>query len=196
MIHSKISFLAVALGAAATFGFVWLGRRPRRALAAPPPAPLPAIDPEDAARADALRDLDAADPDDSELDFFDVSEVEPNTLETVELRPLDEEAVANDEPYDAVDPESMGTEFLRRATEAYVPPGDSASLPVFDGSADVAAELPVGRIESDGSAELRTPERPNAPATDLSPNNDELEQRRGAETKGKSEQGDPSKPNE
>src|SRR6186713_3279366 len=109
MIHSKIPLLAAALGAAATFGFVWLGRSRRQALAPRPLEQLPPFDADDAARADALHDLHA-DPDE-ELDIFDLSEVEPAALDGVELQTLDEEALAIDEPYDAVDPESIGTEF-------------------------------------------------------------------------------------
>jgi hypothetical protein len=179
MIHSKIPLLAAALGAAATFGFVWLGRSRRQALAPRPLEQLPPFDADDAARADALHDLHA--DSDEELDIFDVSELEPTALgDSVELQTLDEEALAVDEPYDAVDPESIGTEFLRRATEAPAPTNDRAEPPAFIEAVDIAVELPVGRTARDGSTELHAPEHAE-PHVESSPNDEELAQRRAPE---------------
>ena len=184
MIHSKIPLLAAAVGAAATFGFVWLGRRSRqRAFTAPVQS---AFDPDDAARDDALHDL-AAEPGETEfdveteLDVLDASDGELAELEGVEFQSLEEEALSKDEPYDAVDPESIGAEFLRRATEADVPTGDSAQPPRFAEAVDMAVELPVGRIDGDGNTELHATEEPRGPEPELSPNDEELSARHGAE---------------
>jgi hypothetical protein len=87
-----------------------------------------------------------------------------------------------------VDPESIGTEFLRRATEA---PSTEAPPPsLFDAPTDVAVELPVGRVDTDGATELHEPRRPSNESVDLSPTADDLV-RRAAEADG----GPSDKPN-
>jgi hypothetical protein len=216
MIHWKISVLSVALGAAAAAGFVWLGRRPRRPLisrAAPALAgtsdyageeraeggahPIGYVAERDeraawgadeAARLDALHDLEVADPENAELDLeaalerIEPIEIEPSDDETVEFRPLEEESLTSDEPYDAVDPESIGSEFLRRATES--PALDKPHESAFDVPVDVAVELPVGRLDFGGNAELHGPARERKAETDLSPNDEELLQRRSDEAAG------------
>ena len=176
MIHSKIPLLAAAVGAVATFGFVWFGRRARRPQLAAPPM----LEPDAAAREDALRDL-ATEPDEAELDVFQAIEGEPESMDGVELQSLDDEALVIEEPYDAVDPESMGTEFLRRATESDVHSPDPASPPLFADVVDMAVELPVGSIDSDGSTELPAPGQTPGPEPELSPNDDELSARHDTE---------------
>jgi len=123
MIHWKLSALSVAVGAAATVGFVWLSRSRTRRRLIPSSSPNehpPTLD--DVARADALHDLEGSGEDLSELGLVESVEVEP-----VDMRSLDEEPLAGDEPvlgdehYDAIDPEEMGTEWLRRATESTEP---------------------------------------------------------------------------
>ena len=135
-----------------------------------------AFDADEAARADAIHDLD--------LDIFDVEQAElelgePEAIDAmnadgVEVSSLDEEPL-RDEPYDAVDPESLGNEFLRRAVDA--PSTDAPPASLFDTSGDSALELPVGRVESDGTVELHEPRYSKEKATDLSPNDEELAQR-------------------
>ncbi|HEX6278132.1 MAG TPA: hypothetical protein VFZ53_34040 [Polyangiaceae bacterium] len=194
MIHWKISALSIALGATATLGFVWLGartRNKRRAIGAADAslgAELPAFDADDAARADAFHDLDLREGENGDLEFGDPDDVDPLDEEQVEVQSLDEEASTRDEPYDAVDPESIGVEFLRRATES---PSTEAPPPsLFDAPTDVAVELPVGRIDADGATELHEPRRGSGGSVELPPTEDELA-RRAAEPEG----GPPDKPN-
>jgi hypothetical protein len=193
MVHWKLSALSVAVGAAATFGFVWLSRssRARRHLAPPTTESERAPTPDEIARADALHDLEGSGEDPAELGLD-----EPADLEPMDVRSLDQEPLAGDEPvageehYDAVDPEEIGTEFLRRATESTELP--SNPNPFLDERADLAAELPVGNIDSDGNTELHQPEPAERPATELSPNDAELAQRGAEETNPEA----PDKPNE
>jgi len=216
MIHWKISALSIALGATATLGFVWLGGRARKR-AHGAAAPLVGVGEDtsnaalgnfasDEARTDALRDFDADEvaradamhdlfdasgtsAGNSELDFTESGGVdgEPLDSEPMEVRSLDEEALSGDEPYDALDPESIGNEFLRRATGASSSEVTAPSL--FDSPADAAVELPVGSVDADGTTELHEPRRPSRDAIDLSPNDDELAHRAA-------EAGErPSKPN-
>jgi hypothetical protein len=189
MIHWKVTALSLAFGAAATAGFVWLSRSfgSRRRLSTPEPsAPHDKLaTPDDVARADALRDLR------SDGDLSESSGEEP-----IDVRSLDEEPLAGDEPvlgdehYDAIDPEDIGTEWLRRATEA--PEPASNPQPFSEEFADVAAELPVGSIDSEGNTELHLPARDRAPGTELSPNETELAQRGATEAPHE----DPKKPHE
>lgn len=193
MIHWKLSALSVAAGAAATFGFVWLSRsaRARRRLAPPPTPSEHLTTPEEVARTDALRDLEDSGEDPEELGLAASGDVDP-----IDMRSLDQEPLAGDEPvpgdehYDAIDPEEMGTEWLRRATESSEPP--SAPNPFPDERADIAAELPVGTIDWEGNTELHQPEGGEKPATDLSPNDAELAQRGSTEANPEA----PDKPNE
>jgi hypothetical protein len=193
MIHWKLSALSVAVGAAATVGFVWLSRgarsRRRSALPATPSEHPPTSD--EVARADALHDLEGSGEDLPELGLVQSVEVEE-----VDVRSLDEEPLAGDEPvlgdehYDAMDPEEMGSEWLRRATESAEPP--STQSPFAEERTDVATELPVGSIDWDGHTELHQPDSPEKPATDLSPNDAELAQRKATEESTEA----PDKPNE
>jgi hypothetical protein len=185
MIHWKVTTLSLAFGAAATAGFVWVSRwsRARRRLSTlAPSAPkeyLPTSD--DVARSDALHDLE------SEGDLS-----ESFDAEGVDVRSLDDEPLAGDEPvlgdehYDAIDPEDIGTEWLRRATEAE-PVGKPRSF--SEEFADVAPELPVGVIDSEGNTELHQPKREQPSRAEMSPNEAELVQREGAPT-------DPKEPND
>jgi hypothetical protein len=212
MIHWKISVLSVALGAAATVGFVWLGRRPKKLerSGVSPALEREAFDEEEAARADAFHDFGLADreadrregaeeivdlTDALEMESLDIESmeiesvgVEPGSAE-LEIGPLDEEPLSDGERYDAVDPESLGNEFLSRAIEA--PP---ASPPVREAFApapqdeetarieqlDMAAELPVGSIDAHGNVELHAPSPTTQQPVDLSPTEEELERRRAA----------------
>jgi len=88
-----------------------------------------------------------------------------------------------------IDPEEMGTEWLRRATESNEPP--SMPRPFSVERADVAAELPVGNTDREGNTELHQPRTEKA-ATELSPNAAELAQRGATET----HPGVPDKPHE
>jgi hypothetical protein len=193
MIHWKLSALSVAVGAAATFGFVWLSRtsRAQRRLMPPPTPREHQPTPDEAARRDALHDLEG-----NGEGLPDLALDETTDLEPIDVRSLDEEPLAGDEPvagdehYDAIDPEELGTEWLRRATESSEPP--STPNPFSDERADVAAELPVGTIDWEGNTELHQPKASEKPGTELSPNEAELAQR-GA-TEGNPEA--PHKPNE
>jgi hypothetical protein len=171
MIHWKISMLPFAIAAGATLGFVWLARtRPKLAR-----APLPLFDADEAAHDDAIRDLEH-DGENVELEFADVEELGPT-----ELRSLDEEKPTGDDQYDAVDPEDMGTEWLRRATEAPQISQPEAGPPVA-ASGDMAQEIPVGSIDSEGNAELHPAEKRSKEAIDLPPNDDELAKRASVDT--------------
>ena len=185
MIHWKISVLSVTLGAAATAGFVWLGRRSRK-IAVPDAGPALDIeqkfDAEEAARADAFHDFELADReanrqegreeiaellDALEGESFDVgpvdADIEPADAE-LEISSLDGEPLSDGERYDAVDPERLGNEFLSRAIDA--PP---ASPPVPEPFAapppDEGQLLDAARIE----------------AFELPLTEEELERRRAAE---------------
>jgi hypothetical protein len=181
MVHWKVSALSLALGAAATFGFVWLSRSSRSRQRLSPPTPTP----DEVARTDALRDLE------SEGDMFESFDVEPLDVRSLDGEPLaGDEPVAGDEHYDAIDPEEIGAEWLRRATQS-TEPINSANPFSLEG-ADVAAELPVGSIDSEGNTELHQPQHEKKPGADLSPNEAELAQRGATETN----PGAPNKPNE
>jgi hypothetical protein len=171
MIHWKLSVLPFALAAGATLGFVWLARtRPKLAR-----APLPLLDADEVAHDDALRDLER-DGENVELEFAGVEELEP-----AELSSLDEEKPTGDDQYDAVDPEDMGTEWLRRATEA--PAVSSPEVePLVEASGDTAQEIPVGSIDSEGNAELHPAEKRSTGSIDLPPNDEELAKRASADT--------------
>jgi hypothetical protein len=171
MIHWKIAILPFALAAGATLGFVWLARaRPKLAR-----APLPLLDADEVAHDDALRDLER-DGENVEFEFVDAEALEPT-----ELRSLDEETPKGDDHYDAVDPEDMGTEWLRRATEAPPISPPEAQSPV-EVSGDTAQEIPVGSIDPEGNTELHPAEKRSSAAIDLPPNDDELAKRASAET--------------
>jgi hypothetical protein len=163
MIHWKLSVLSIVLGAGATFGFVWLARtRPKLAR-----APLPLLDSDEAAHADALRDLEN-DGEDVELEFADLEE-----LEAPEMRSLDEETPSGYDHYDAVDPEDMGTEWLRRATEA-PPISQPEADPLVEASGDTAEEVLVGNIDQEGNTELHPAEERSTTPVDLMPTDEEL----------------------
>jgi hypothetical protein len=192
MIHWKLSALSLALGATATLGFVWLGTRARKRRAldvvdASLGTPLPILDADDAARADAFRDLDVREDESVDFELGEPDDIEGSEEGPVELRSLDEEALNGDEPYDAVDPESIGVEFLRRATES--PSGDAPEPSFFDAPTDAAVELPVGQVDLDGATELHEPQRPSQGAVELPLTEEELA-RRAAEAEGA-----PHKPN-
>jgi hypothetical protein len=171
MIHWKIAILPFALAAGATLGFVWLARtRPKLAR-----APLPLLDADEVAHDDALRDLEH-DGVNVELELVDAEELEP-----VELRSLDEEIPTGDDHYDAVDPEDLGTEWLRRATEAPPVTPLEAEPPVV-AFGDTAQEVPVGSIDPEGNAELHPAEKRSKGPVDLPPNDDELAKRAAADT--------------
>jgi phenylpropionate dioxygenase-like ring-hydroxylating dioxygenase large terminal subunit len=181
MIHWKLSALSVAVGAAATFGFVWLSRTSRARRLPQPPTPREhQPTPDEAARRDALHDLEGNGEGLPDLALDDAADLEP-----IDVRSLDEEPLAGDEPvagdehYDAIDPEEMGTEWLRRATES--PEPASSPKPFLDERADVAAELPVGTIDWEGNTELHQPKPSEKPGTELSPNEAELAQRGATE---------------
>jgi len=177
MIHWKVSALTITLGAAATVGFVWLARSPlKRIPARSSPREIPReSDPDADAKADAFRDFDDAETEPSELDF-----AEPIDAAPAELRPLEDEAFSNNEPYDAVDPESLGSEFLRRATGSE--PNRSDEAPPFDeATPDVAPELPVGSVDAQGNTELHEPKEPNQRTVELLPNDEELARRAATE---------------
>lgn len=189
MIHWKVSTLSLAFGAAATFGFVWLSRSSRSRRRVSTPSPLPPTSskhlpiPDDVARTDAIRDLHG------DSDMFEAIEADELDMRSLDEQPLaGDEPVVGDEHYDAIDPEEMGTEWLRRATET-AEPLPSSPNPFTDEGADVAAELPVGLIDSEGNTELHQPERDQAAGAELSPNEAELVQREGPKT-------DAPKPNE
>ncbi len=180
MIHWKVSAISFAVGAIATVGFVWL--RSRRSGAAETKPELGErkeipFDAEETARLDALHDVgDQA----SELDLDEAIDVEPTELEPIEMRSFDEEIAeraTGGERYDAVDPEEVGAEFLQRATEASVDstPGADPQLPA---DLDIAAELPVGSVDAEGTTELHPPVHPAGAPAELSPTEEELEQRR------------------
>jgi hypothetical protein len=129
----KRSMSWLASGAAATVGLVWVTRwfrrRPveREEWDSPPVAPreLPKpaltfpddIEEELTAADDARRDIG-----EEPLDLGTASEpgdVEPE--ESTETIHGDEHMLAPDEPYDAVDPDDLGTEWLFRATQSTPP---------------------------------------------------------------------------
>jgi hypothetical protein len=178
MIHWKLAILPFTLAAGATLGFVWLARtRSRLARTRPRLArePLPVFDADEVAHDDALRDLEH-DGENVELDFVDSEELEPT-----EFRSLDQETPTGDEQYDAVDPEDMGTEWLRRATEA-PPISPLEAEPPVVASGDTAQEIPVGSIDPEGNAELHPAEKRSKEPVDLPPNDDELAKRAAADT--------------
>ena len=178
MIHWKMAILPFALAAGATFGFVWLGRtrsRLARTRSRLGRAPLALLDADEVAHDDALRDLER-DGENVELEFVDAEELEPT-----ELRSLDEETPKGDDQYDAVDPEEMGSEWLRRATEAPPIARPEVEPPVV-ASGDTAEEIPVGSIDPEGNAELHPAEKRSTGPLDLSPNDDELAKRAAADT--------------
>lgn len=128
-------------GAAVAVGLVWArhalnwrGRLPRSSKAASPELPNvnlnPDADLDDRARDDALHDMGGFEND--EVDFDADTERQPSSLDAVETAvtagPI-EHVVPNEEPYDAMDPEDVGTAWLRRATETEVSeaadPGES-----------------------------------------------------------------------
>jgi hypothetical protein len=171
MIHWKIAILPFALAAGATLGFVWLARaRPK-----PARAPLPLLDADEVAHHDALRDLER-DGENVEFEFVDAEALEPT-----ELRSLHEETPTGDDQYDAVDPEDLGTEWLRRATEAPSGSPPEAEPPVM-ASGDTAQEIPVGSIDPEGNAELHPAEKRSKGPVDLPPNDDELAKRATTDT--------------
>jgi len=214
MIHWKISVLSVALGAAATVGFVWLGRRPKkleRSAVSPALEREEALDEEEAARADAFHDFGLAerqaDPRAGAEEIVDLTEalemesldiesmevesgdVEPGAAE-LEIASLDEEQLSDGERYDAVDPESLGNEFLSRAIEAphVSPPVREAFAPAPQDEEtarieqlDMAADLPVGRIDANGNVELHAQVPTTQQPFELPLTEEELERRRVAE---------------
>jgi hypothetical protein len=173
MIQWKISALSIAAGAAATFGFVWLTRTRAKRMLLPAPAERFGVDLDEAARADALHDV-------GDHDALEDIEVEPDDVEPVRTGPFDEERFSLDEPYDAVDPEDIGTEYLRRATEA-PPIHPEEQFKEDETVADASVELPVGSVDADGNTELHQPDRPSNASVELSPNEEELAQRAATE---------------
>ena len=172
MIQWKVSVMSFAAGALATVGLVWFrhAREQRRRARV---SELP-FDADEAARADALHDVGDA--------VSEIELTEPMLLEPIEMKSLDSELserTTGGERYDAVDPEELGAEWLQRAIEATDPGSGSAAEPPAE-LTDIAAELPVGSIDTEGNTELHEPAAPAGPPSGLLPTDQELEQRRAA----------------
>jgi hypothetical protein len=174
--------MSFAAGALSTVGLVWLrhAREQRRRARV---SELP-YDADEAARADALHDIGDA--------VSEVELTEPMQLEPIEMKSLGgelSERTTGGERYDAVDPEELGAEWLQRAVEATPrsPQGGTPTDPASGSApeqlvepADVAAEIPVGSIDTQGNTELHEPAAPAGPLSELLPTDQELEQRRAA----------------